>query len=45
MIQDKDINRHKKPSETLSFYDNGSQLHSKSLFIDGISHVREFSCL
>ncbi len=45
MIQDKDINRHKKLGETLFFYDNGSQLHSKSLFIDGISHVREFSCL
>ena len=45
MIQDKDINRHKKPRETLFFYDNGSQLHSKSLFIDGISHVRDFYCL
>ena len=45
MIQDKDINRHKEPRETLFFYDNGSQLHSISLFIDGISHVTEFTYL
>jgi len=40
MIQDKDINRNKKPRETLFFYDNGSQLHSETLFIDGIPRVR-----
>ena len=42
MIQEIDINRHKKPGETLCFYDNGYQLHLMSLFIDGISDVREF---
>ena len=42
MIQEKDINRHKKPRETLFFYDNGSQLQSKYLFIDKF-HMSENS--
>lgn len=45
MIQEKEINRYIEPRETLFFYDNKSQLHSKFLFINGIAYARVFSYL